>query len=260
MIEIEDQPWCPNSIRDALTDFLQFALNLGNHYACVVSRLRRALERTGTHQVVDLCSGAGGPWPGIIRVFEKNEDYLVEVCLTDKYPNMAALERVRLASNNRITFHPVSVDATQMPSDLKGFRTLFTSFHHFPPPDARAILRDAVNNRQGIGVFEVTKRHPIALLIICFFVPLIIFAFTPFIRPFRWSRLMWTYLIPIVPFVGWFDGIVSCFRAYSLSELRELTNGLSQCGYTWDIGEERYWASRFPVPITYLIGCPAEEL
>jgi hypothetical protein len=100
----------------------------------------------------------------------------------------------------------------------------------------------------------------VALLALCLFVPLVVFAFTPFIRPFRWSRLAWTYLIPIVPFAVLFDGIVSCFRAYSLSELRQLTSGLSQCGYNWDVGEEKYWGGFSPVPVTYLIGYPAVKL
>src|SRR5450759_4223616 len=38
------------------------------------------------------------------------------------------------------------------------------------------------------------------------------FVCTPWIRPFRWSRLLWTYLIPIIPLVFLFDGVVSCHR------------------------------------------------
>ena len=61
----------------------------------------------------------------------------------------------------------------------------------------------------------------------------------PFIRPFRWSRLIWTYLIPLNPIVLFLDGIVSCLRAYSPLELSELTRELSASGYIWEIGEER---------------------
>jgi hypothetical protein len=41
---------------------------------------------------------------------------------------------------------------------------------------------------------------------------LFLFACTPWIRPFRWSRLLWTYVVPIIPAVLLFDGIVSCLR------------------------------------------------
>jgi len=44
---------------------------------------------------------------------------------------------------------------------------------------------------------------------------------TPSIRPFRWARMLWTYMIPVVPFVLFYDGVVSCLRAYSLEEFEE---------------------------------------
>jgi hypothetical protein len=258
LLEIEDQPWCPVSIRDALTDLLQFALNLGNTYACVVPRLRRALEHAGTHHIVDLCSGAGGPWLGILRAFEENEKFPVRVCLTDRYPNIKGLERIKKASNSKISYRRDSIDASDIPVELKGFRTLFTSFHHFRPEDAKKILRNAVQNRQGIGVFEVARRHPFALLGLLLLTPSV-FLMTPFIRPFRWSRLLWTYLIPIVPILTLFDGVVSCLRAYTPAELRHFTEELAGSDYVWEIGEESIYRELSLVPITYLIGCPSDD-
>ncbi|HEV8130827.1 MAG TPA: class I SAM-dependent methyltransferase [Acidobacteriota bacterium] len=258
LLEIEDQRWCPVSIRDAITDLLQFALNLGNNYACVVPRLRRALERTGTRRIIDLCSGAGGPWLGILRAFEENEKFQIQVCLTDRYPNIAGLQRIQKASNNKINYRKDSIDATNIPAELKGFRTLFTSFHHFRPKDAKKILRNAVQNRQGIGVFEVARRHPLALLGLLLLTPSI-FLITPFIRPFRWSRLLWTYLIPVVPIITLFDGVVSCLRAYTPAELRQFTEELAGSRYMWEIGEESSYSGLPLVPITYLIGYSIQD-
>src|SRR5262245_9719783 len=36
LIEIHEQPWCPASLRDALTDYLQFAIESGNPYGAIV--------------------------------------------------------------------------------------------------------------------------------------------------------------------------------------------------------------------------------
>jgi hypothetical protein len=38
--------------------------------------------------------------------------------------------------------------------------------------------------------------------------PLAGFLTAPFIRPFRFSRLFWTYVITVIPFVLFFDGVV----------------------------------------------------
>src|SRR5258706_8321611 len=154
LFEIHDQPWCPHSLRDALTDFLQFTINLGGTYDAVVPMLRDAIVRAGATQVVDLCSGAGGPWRRWVHATRGHAPgFGLPVVLTDKYPN-------RLAQSGALPFHAEPVDATAVPSDLKGFRTLFTSFHHFRPADAHAILADAVRQRQGIGVFEISRRAP----------------------------------------------------------------------------------------------------
>jgi hypothetical protein len=253
LIEIHDQIWFPRSLRDSVTDALQFIINFWNLYKPVLPRLRRALEGAKTQQVVDLCSGGGGPWLRLLRAFEEEENFSVDVRLTDKYPNLAAFEHARIASRHRIDFYSGPVDVTRIPPELKGFRTLFTSFHHFRPEEARAILQNAVDHRQGIGIFELPRRQPLTILL-TLVVPVVALVLVPFVRPFRWSRLLWTYLIPVVPFVLLFDGIVSCIRTYSPAELGELLEGLSANEYQWDIGEE----SRGPLPvgITYLIGLP----
>jgi hypothetical protein len=81
-----------------------------------------------------------------------------------------------------------------------------------------------------------------------------LFVCTPLIRPFRWSRLLWTYLVPIIPVVLLFDGVVSCLRTYRPHELREMVEKLSASKYRWEIGEHS--RSLGEAPITYLIGYP----
>lgn len=130
---------------------------------------------------------------------------------------------------------------------------MFTSFHHFAPEEARAILQNAVDAGQSIGVFEITRRAP-STIALMFPWALMLFAFTPLIRPFRWSRLLYTYLIPIIPLVLLFDGVVSCLRTYRPQELREIIKNLSGIEYQWEVGEHPTGSGR--APITYLIGTP----
>src|SRR5439155_9133857 len=108
--------------------------------------LRRAIERTKARRIVDLCSGAGGPWSRLAGQVG------VPVLLTDLYPHRGGVRDLSL--------YPESVDARKVPEQLDGFRTIFTAFHHFRPVEARAILEDAVRHHQGIGVFEVARRAP----------------------------------------------------------------------------------------------------
>jgi hypothetical protein len=256
LIEIQDQRWFPNFLRDHVTDGLQFIFDLVNLYRPIAGRLRNALDQAGTHHVVDLCSGAGGPWPRLCQVFEQ-ERVAVDVSLTDKHPNARAAKQARDSGGCSIRFHAEPVDAIHIPVSLAGFRTMFTSFHHFRPAEARTILQDAVAKNQGIGIFEVPKRSAKTILLV-FLVPIGYLLSAPFMRPLQWSRLLFTYLVPVVPAVLWFDGIVSCLRAYSPPELLELTHGLSENGYRWQSGEQR-GEGAVPATVTYLIGYPTAE-
>jgi hypothetical protein len=250
-IELHDQSWFPSSLRDKVIDALQFGLGLLKPYGPVAALLGRSIDFARTQLIVDMCSGGGGPWPYLSRRVE-DPAQPVHVCLTDKYPNLGAFQKLKAEARDRITFCPESVDATNVPGDLKGFRTMFTAFHHFSPEQARAILQNAVDDGQNIGVFEMTKRAPltIALMIPWSILPLF---FTPWIRPFRWSRLFWTYVIPVVPFVFLFDGVVSCLRTYRPEELRAMVQTLTENAYRWEIGEQS--GSAGEMAITYLIGC-----
>jgi hypothetical protein len=179
----------------------------------------------------------------------------VSVCLTDHCPNIAAFERAHRLSNQGITYHSEPVDAANVPSALTGFRTMFTAFHHFPPEQARAVLADAVGKGEGIGVFECAQRSVLMLLAILP-TPLRVLIATPFIRPFRWSRLFWTYVVPVLPIVLLFDSAVSVLRMYRVDELRGLTAGLK--GYRWEAGRVRM--RRLPIALTYLVGIPERFL
>ena len=249
--EIHEQPWFPKFLRNDVTDGLQFTLNFGRVYRPAASCLRKALKAAGTDRLVDLCSGAGGPWLWLCRHLKDENTGKLEVCLTDKYPNIAAFERLHEVSGGRIGYCTEPVDAARIPAQLHGFRILFTSFHHFSKSEAAAIMQNAVDTRQGIGIFEAARRRMLSILLIVL-MPLSALLMAPFIRPFRLSRVVWTYLLPVIPFVLWFDGVVSCLRAYSPVELSKLIANLKTNDYTWEIGEQIGWLA----PITYMLGYP----
>jgi hypothetical protein len=253
-LEIHEQPWLPRSIRDGVTDTLQFVLKFGGVYQPIVSRLAKALTSAGDRRLIDFCSGGGGPWIWLYRALARQNDGPLSIQLTDKFPNLAAFERAEHTSNGEISYCTDSIDATRIPARLDGFRTMFTSFHHFPPTEAGAIIQSAVDSRQGIGIFEAPARTPLSISL-TFLVPLMALLSVPFVRPFRLSLLLWTYLIPVIPFVLWFDGVVSCLRAYSPIELSAMISDLKTNDYTWEIGEEIGWIA----PVTYMLGYPPKS-
>ena len=62
LFEIHDHPWCPTLLRDLFTEALQAIWNRTNSYHPIAPLLTEALTQTHSTQILDLCSGAGGPW------------------------------------------------------------------------------------------------------------------------------------------------------------------------------------------------------
>jgi hypothetical protein len=255
LFEFEDLPWFPQVVREAMTDYLAFmGAAFEKPYLEFVEILGRALDRTGDDTLLDLCSGGGGPALPLIRLLSRKRRAPTRVVLTDLYQNRPRFDLAKRQSNGLVDCIDMPVDATSVPDGLAGFRLMSNSFHHLPPEAARACLADAARKGRGIAVCELVNRSPASVLQIGIGT-LTMFAVTPFIRPFRWSRLLLTYALPIVPLCTLWDGVVSCLRAYDVRELRELSEGIGGEGYRWEIG--RLPIPRTPAAITYLIGTPA---
>lgn len=246
--ELEDEPWFPRSLRDSLTAFLQVSSEKLGIFDDAVPLLRDVLERAGAKRIVDIGSGGGGP---LLSILADLPD--VEAVLTDLYPNVDAFERAEQRLPGRVVGHRESIDATNVPEALVGVRTVFNALHHFRPALAKQILADAARKRQPICVFEVVERNPIAFAVIAG-VPLAVLAFTPFTKPSA-LRLALTYALPIIPLATGWDGFASCLRAYSLPELRALTEDIHVDGYSFRVGQTERGAP-VPMRVTYLIGEP----
>ena len=111
-------------------------------------------------------------------------------------------------------------------------------------------MRDAVRQARGVCIFEVTQRSMIAI-VATLFSPLLVLLTTPLMRPFCLSRLVLTYLVPVIPVAVLFDGIVSCLRTYTPQELKTLVDDPDFAHYEWHVGEE---CAKSPIPMTYLVG------
>jgi hypothetical protein len=249
LFEFNDQAWVPAWFRECETDYLHTVLERMHSFDHVVPLLSALVRDSGNARIVDLCSGGGGPMISLQRLLSRELGRELPVVLTDLFPSGSG--RRRIAGHAGLSYLEKPVDATRVPPNLGGTRTLFDGLHHFRPDDAGRILEDAARARAPIGAFEISRRQALPLLTS----PLILLAVllvTPIIRPFSWRRLVFTYLVPLLPLAIWWDGVVSNLRAYSVGELQELTRGLNRPEYAFEAGE----LPAGPVTITWLAGRP----
>jgi hypothetical protein len=251
VFELEDRSWFPAALRRAITSYLGLVVRMTGQMRAVVPAIRDLLDRTDETRILDLCSGSGGIAAVIARELATS-GRPVTVTLSDLYPDNAAMRDAVHQSGGLVDVHPRALDATRVPDTIGGLRTMFNAFHHFDAADARTILDAAARSGHPIAIVELLDKTPFGLAGV-FFSPLLVFLVAPFLRPLRWTTLVLTYVVPIVPLVVFWDGFASWLRLYSLRDLERLSSGVGGHGYRWSAGRRRVGLVR----ITYLIGEPS---
>lgn len=256
LFEFEDLRGFPQVIREGMMDFLRHAITWLNFYKPIVPFIKETLEQCGETTIVELCSGGGG---GVLKLRE-NLDAIgchPKIILSDLYPNVETYENLKKQTNAEIDFISEPVDALNVPSSLKGMRVLFSSFHHFTPEQANSILQDAVSKNVPIGIFDAGTKSIFSILGIILLQPAIFFVATPFFRPFRWNRLLFTYILLMIPLCTMWDGCVSVLRFYTVKQLKDLTNQINSENYIWKVGQVK---NSIGAKVNYVIGYPEQRV
>jgi hypothetical protein len=140
---------------------------------------------------------------------------------------------------------------------------MYSALHHFRPADVERLVASAVADRAPIAFFDIAaqpalRRLPgplvplVALINVLMILPLV-FVMVPLVRPLRASRLLLTYVVPLIPILYAWDGTVSALRAYTPEELEALARRVpGATRYTWEAGR----AGSGIRSVLYLIGRP----
>lgn len=158
----------------------------------------------------------------------------MDFVLTDLHPHVEAWDKLA-RKNPRITYEPESIDASRVPERIvkredgkKVMRLFNLAFHHFDDPLAKDILKNTVETSQGFAIFELQDRS------LASFTSNILLGCSALLgAPYdawmmgSWIQLVFTWFIPILPFVLVFDGYMSSLRTRTPAEVDSL---LRSCG------------------------------
>jgi len=209
---------------------------------------------------------------------DDEEDAGVDFVLTDIHPHLSAWSRASKNSDN-LRYVPTSVDAANAPRNIlalagtptygnaltrthnekKIFRLFSLAFHHFPDPLAISILQNTLGTSDGFAIFELQGRDVGNLLTVLTLAPLLWLGSWYWFWG-CWGHLFWTYVVPVVPFVVVFDGLVSCLRTRRDGEVMELIRrtGKGVEGWRFETGSEVH---TWPVgSMQYFIGVKEESV
>ena len=129
---------------------------------------------------------------------------------------------------------------------------MFSAVHHFSPETIKSFLKNSSENNAPIALFDGGDRNLLVILGIILFHPIAFLLCTPFFRPFRWSRLLFTYIIPLIPLTTIWDGCISILRLYKPKALLQMAEEAAP-GYNWKAGKVK---NRLGMNVAYIIGIP----
>lgn len=241
LFELEDLPGFPSVLRRQQVEFIGWLVDRFGIYAPVLPLLSGVLVRTGNAHITDLGSGSGGPIhylacrPGLEHV---------RILLTDRFPTPKPI------ALQNVDWHPYPVDALEPNAPGDGLLTLFNAFHHFTPAQQERMVQ--IHATRGLLVFEVLQPTVLSFLKILTTTTIGQLLLAPFVRPFRWERLLFTYILPInLVTIPW-DGLVSVLRSDHPETLVECLRPSVPQGHTIEGGTVGPWWA----PVTWISCLP----
>lgn len=235
--EFNDTAMFPRFLRESIVETLGRGLRWGRIYDAASPLFASFLARAGVTSVLDIGTGTGEPASILVTAMEKAGLTPPRFVLSDLFPNVTTLERVAARHPGKIDIVRTPVDATNVPAEVdQPARMVISAFHHFTPELARKILADSVTKKRPIFILEGFPRQLRRLFSILPAMVLAIVA-NPFISGHdRVPKIVFTFLVPVIPAAGLWDAIVSILRIHSESDLRALVEPLG-ASFAWEYHE-----------------------
>lgn len=239
--ELEDYHWFPHRLRKYQMDFIGNLVQWVQLYKPLVPVVQHLMRQHYLQQITDCCSGNGAPAIYIQRQLQP----MPPLTLTDKYPPAGAAS----AAVNYIT---TPVDVLQLSPQPHQLYTMFNAFHHFSTVEQQALLQRFAEAKASCMFAEILQPSVWVLLKIILTTTLVQLLTAPFVKPFAWGRLLFTYLLPINLITVTYDGILSVLKSKSLNSYRDLVAEIQTPDYTFTVKKMRQVTGN----IIYITGHP----
>lgn len=210
-----------------LRKYLVFFYNLFGYYKLWIPSFEDYIKAKNPEKILELCAGSGDALPLIVSKMKNENIENIQFKMSDLKPNKEFIEKYNSDQNNQFTYSSTPVDASRPTAEQNCPKLFINSFHHFPENLARTILHNNLKNGNDIIIFEYVKSSFLGYIsmVAGTFVSLLTI---PFVVKLKHLPLMifFTYLIPLFPLMFLWDGITSCYRAYTTEDIKELVKSL----------------------------------
>lgn len=232
--EFMDLPQTPRFLRDSVVESLGNAMRWSGVCKTAAPVFREFLDGLETDTVLDLCSGSGEPAAVLLDALNREGHKLPRFMISDLFPVVHQMTQAAAQFPEHIKPINTPLDATNVPEIYPhSGRMVNAAFHHFPPALAQRILKDAAEKGKAIIIMEPMNRHGRGALRMGVF-----FVAANMINPFiskqdRLLKALFTFLVPAIPLMAAWDGLVSVVRMYTREDFAALTANID-APYQWE--------------------------
>jgi hypothetical protein len=235
LFEFMDHPATPKALRATLLDVLDFCnCDFRPWYRQLADDLLHTATTAGCRCVAETGAGAAPilrELALLIRSRPPGSEHPLTLIPSDLYPVPDVWHKLQHEFPN--------IQPIYQPVDMFGSHAwpagtlllLAASLHHIPRHRRTLLLEHLLQSATCILIHEPVRRTPVSMLLtsLCWFPALL----TPAARIHRTGslrRILLCWLVPIVPLMFVWDGLVSCLRQWTDSEWTHAQQLLAQKG------------------------------
>lgn len=224
-----NQPWMPKFLRKCADEYLDFLVGFMGINRPFLPLFQELFNLTKPNTVVVLNGMTGGGPAFMASELRSMRGGHLTMTLSDDHLDKARALQIGELSGE--TLDSISSLATTVQGPAVA--VAINSFHRLSNEKAILTLKEVSEKFDGVLIAEGNNRSPRQVFGMLIAVPALVFATAFFVPPFSIKRLLFTYLIPLIPLVVVWDGIAALFRIFPPEDLLMLAEQAGRSDYEW---------------------------
>lgn len=225
LFEFMDHPKTPRVLRETLLDVLDYCNTDFRPYYRTIAQKIRAIARE--RRLTTIVEPGAGYAPLTRALAEPNSEQLTLIPC-DLFPETETWQRLENQYGTKVqpVYEPVDFTVRREWPPGTGI-VLCAALHHIPQPLRRNTLMALHDSADCVLIFEPVRKTAFSMFLVLFaLIPALLTPAFRMHRPGRLRRTLFCWLIPLVPLMFVWDGLVSCLRQWSPAEWTDFISTL----------------------------------
>lgn len=244
--EFGDLPKIPKFYHNFLRTLMSRLYELFKIHQLWIPHILAFCKENESTVIMDPCAGSGKVNQLIESEIQKdvNIQFILSDIMTDRAPMFA--DHINGLRNKRLQYISHSIDFLKSQNEYKQPKMFINSFHHFTNDQVIEILKASSQNSSNLLILEYCRKTFMSFIsmILGPFIAMILFPIVVKKNDLI-ETFIFMYLIPIIPMMLLWDGVISSLRTYDKDDIENLLKraGIDNYEITYSSGRSLLYPS-----------------